>query len=162
MIFATYQAKVELVGYKNMKLKIKKIDDSAIIPNYAHNTDSGMDLYSIEDKIIRPGETALIKTGLKIELPQNTEAQIRPKSGIALKHSVTVLNTPGTIDEGYTGEIQVILINHGERVYKVNKGEKIAQLVVMPVIRVEIEEVNELIETSRGLGGFGSTGLTHG
>lgn len=145
-----------------MKLKIKKIDESAIIPNYVHATDSGMDLYSIEDKIIRPNETVLIKTGLKIELPANTEAQIRPKSGIALKHSVTVLNTPGTIDEGYTGEIQVILINHGERVYKVNKGEKIAQLVVMPVIRVEIEEVNELIETSRGLGGFGSTGLTHG
>ena len=161
MIFATYQAKVELVGYKNMKLKIKKIDDSAIIPNYAHNTDSGMDLYSIEDKIIRPGETALIKTGLKIELPQNTDAQIRPKSGIALKHSVTVLNTPGTIDEGYNGEIQVILINHGERLYKVNKGEKIAQMVIIPVIRVEVEEVNELQETSRGLGGFGSTGLKH-
>ena len=162
MIFATYQAKVELVEYKNMKLKIKKIDDSAIIPNYAHNTDSGMDLYSIEDKIIRPSETALIKTGLKIELPANTEAQIRPKSGIALKHSVTVLNTPGTIDEGYTGEIQVILINHGERLYKINKGEKIAQMVIMPVIRVQVEEVNELQETSRGLGGFGSTGLTHG
>ena len=145
-----------------MKLKIKKIDDSAIIPNYAHNTDSGMDLYSIEDKIIRPSETALIKTGLKIELPANTEAQIRPKSGIALKHSVTVLNTPGTIDEGYTGEIQVILINHGERLYKINKGEKIAQMVIMPVIRVQVEEVNELQETSRGLGGFGSTGLTHG
>ena len=149
------------MGYKNMKLKIKKIDDSAIIPNYAHNTDSGMDLYSIEDKIIRPGETALIKTGLKIELPQNTEAQIRPKSGIALKHSVTVLNTPGTIDEGYTGEIQVILIKHGERVYKINKGEKIAQMVIMPVIRVQVEQVNELQETPRGLGGFGSTGLKH-
>lgn len=144
-----------------MKLKIKKIDDSAIIPNYAHSTDSGMDLYSIEDKIIRPGETALIKTGLKIELPQNTEAQIRPKSGIALKNSVTVLNTPGTIDEGYTGEIQVILINHGERLYKVNKGEKIAQMVIMPVIRVQVEQVNELQETPRGLGGFGSTGLKH-
>ena len=150
------------MAYKNMKLKIKKINDSAIIPNYAHNTDSGMDLYSIEDKIIRPNETALIKTGLKIELPQNTEAQIRPKSGIALKHSVTVLNTPGTIDEGYTGEIQVILINHGERLYKVNKGEKIAQMVIMPVIRVQVEQVNELVETSRGLGGFGSTGLNHG
>jgi len=144
-----------------MKLKIKKINDSAIIPNYAHSTDSGMDLYSIEDKIIRPNETALIKTGLKIELPPNTEAQIRPKSGIALKNSVTVLNTPGTIDEGYTGEIQVILINHGERLYKVNKGKKIAQLVVMPVIRVDIEQVNELVETSRGVGGFGSTGLKH-
>lgn len=144
-----------------MKLKIKKLNQDAIIPNYAHITDSGMDLYSIEDKIIRPNETALIKTGLKIELPPNTEAQIRPKSGIALKNSVTVLNTPGTIDEGYTGEIQVILINHGERLYKVNKGEKIAQLVVMPVIRVQVEEIEELQETSRGVGGFGSTGLKH-
>jgi len=144
-----------------MKLKIKKLNQDAIIPNYAHSTDSGMDLYSVEDKIIAPSETTLIKTGISIELPKKTEAQIRPKSGIALKNSVTVLNTPGTIDEGYTGEIQVILINHGERLYKVNKGEKIAQLVIMPVIRVEIEQVNELIETSRGVGGFGSTGLKH-
>lgn len=142
-----------------MKLKIKKLNQDAIIPNYAHATDSGMDLYSIEDKIIRPGETSLIKTGLKIELPKKTEAQIRPKSGIALKHSVTVLNTPGTIDEGYTGEIQIILINHGKNPYKINKGEKIAQMVVMPVIRVAIQETNDLKDTSRGGGGFGSTGL---
>lgn len=144
-----------------MKLKIKKIDDSAIIPNYAHSTDSGLDIYSIEDKVIKPNETALIKTGLTIELPKNTEAQIRPKSGIALKNSVTVLNTPGTIDEGYTGEIQVILINHGDRIYKVNKGEKIAQMVIIPVIRVEVEQVSELQDTSRSDNGFGSTGLTH-
>ena len=81
-----------------MKLKIKKLNQDAIIPNYAHVTDSGMDLYSVEDKIISPNETSLIKTGISIELPKKTEAQIRPKSGIALKHSVTVLNTPGTID----------------------------------------------------------------
>jgi len=147
------------IGDKKMKLKIKRIDENAILPQYAHSTDSGMDLFSIEDKIILANETTLIKTGLKIELPPNTEAQIRPKSGIALKNSVTVLNTPGTIDEGYTGEICIILINHGNSPYKVNKGEKIAQMVIMPVIRVEVEEIEVLNETSRGVGGFGSTGV---
>lgn len=142
-----------------MKLKIKKLNQDAIIPNYVHSTDSGMDLYSVEDKIILPSETILIKTGISIELPKKTEAQIRPKSGIALKHSVTVLNTPGTIDEGYTGEIQIIMINHGKMAYKINKGEKIAQMVIMPVIRVAVQEVNDLKDTSRGVGGFGSTGL---
>ncbi len=142
-----------------MKLKVKRIDEEAIIPKYVHSTDSGMDIYSIENKVINPGETVLIKTGLKIELPPNTEAQIRPKSGIALKNSVTVLNTPGTIDEGFTGEICIILINHGKEDYKVNKGEKIAQMVIQPVIRVDIEEVHDIQNTSRGEGGFGSTGL---
>lgn len=142
-----------------MKLKVKRIDEEAIIPKYVHSTDSGMDIYSIENKVIKPGETVLIKTGLKIELPPNTEAQIRPKSGIALKNSVTVLNTPGTIDEGFTGEICIILINHGKEDYKVNKGEKIAQMVIQPVIRVDIEEVHDIQNTSRGEGGFGSTGL---
>lgn len=142
-----------------MKLKVKRIDEEAIIPKYVHSTDSGMDIYSIENKVIKPGETVLIKTGLKIELPPNTEAQIRPKSGIALKNSVTVLNTPGTIDEGFTGEICIILINHGKEDYKVNKGEKISQMVIQPVIRVDIEEVHDIQNTSRGEGGFGSTGL---
>lgn len=142
-----------------MKLKVKRISPDAIMPKYIHGTDSGMDVFSVEDKIIHPSETCLIKTGLKIELPPNTEAQIRPKSGIALKNSVTVLNTPGTIDEGYTGEICIILINHGNSPYKVNKGEKIAQMVIMPVIRVTLEEVDEIGDTSRGEGGFGSTGL---
>ena len=142
-----------------MKLKIKKIDEDAVIPKYVHAQDSGMDLYSIEDKIIKSGETALIKTGLIIELPENTEAQVRPKSGIALNHSVTVLNSPGTIDESFRGEICVILINHSKVDYKVEKLKKIAQLVIQPVIRVEIEEVKELSDTTRGQGGFGSTGL---
>lgn len=142
-----------------MKLKVKRINDNAIMPKYIHPTDSGMDIFSVEDKIINPSETVLIKTGLKIELPPNTEAQIRPKSGIALKNSVTVLNTPGTVDEGYTGEICIILINHGKEPYRVKNGEKIAQMVIMPVIRVELEEVYEIQDTSRGEGGFGSTGL---
>lgn len=144
-----------------MELKIKRIDSSAILPEYVHPGDSGMDLYSIEEKILEPGETTLVRTGLKIELPTGTEAQIRPRSGLALKNSVTVLNSPGTIDFGFRGEVGIILINHGRESFKINKGMKIAQMVIIPVIRVKITEVDELSETARGEGGFGSTGLTN-
>lgn len=142
-----------------MQLKVQKISDEAIIPYYAHKGDAGLDLFSIEEVIIKPSETALIKTGIKIELPENTEAQVRPRSGLALKHSITVLNTPGTIDEGYRGEICIILINHGKRDFKVEKHMKIAQMVVKPIIPVEVMEVKELSDSSRGEGGFGSTGI---
>ncbi len=100
-----------------------------------------------------------MKTGIKIQLPPNTEAQIRPKSGLALKKGITVLNTPGTVDEGYRREIGVILINHSDTTYNVETGQKIAQMVIMPVVRVAIEEVQSLDETARGEGGFGSTGV---
>jgi len=140
-------------------LKIKKLHKDAKIPSYAHDKDSGMDLYAIEDNLIYPNECKAIKTGLSIELPENTEAQIRPKSGIALNHSVTVLNTPGTVDENYRGEIIVLLINHGIDTYFIEKGKKIAQMIICPVIRVDIEELKDLSDTSRGSGGFGSTGL---
>ena len=142
-----------------MEIQIRRINELATIPSYAHEGDAGMDLYSIDEVEIAPGETSLIHTGITIQLPQGTEAQIRPRSGLALKHSVTVLNTPGTIDEGYRGEIGVILINHSKNTFKVVKGMKIAQMVIKPVLRVEIEEVNELTQTSRGQGGFGSTGM---
>lgn len=142
-----------------MKLLIKKINENAIIPQYAHHNDSGLDLYAVEDISIPKGEVRLIKTGITIELPSNTEAQVRPRSGLALKSGITVLNTPGTIDEGYRGEVGVILINHGNSVFEVKQGMKIAQMVVMPVIRVEVEEVEELSNTKRGEGGFGSTGV---
>ena len=142
-----------------MKLIFKKLNADAIIPLYAHPGDAGMDLHAICDKEIPSGEVALIGTGLSIQLPENTEAQVRPKSGLALKHAITVLNTPGTVDEGYRGEIGVILINHGKQTYQVSKGQKIAQLVIKPVLTVEIEEQSELTGTSRGAGGFGSSGL---
>ncbi|MDF2505524.1 dUTP diphosphatase [Clostridium sp.] len=142
-----------------MNLKIKRINEEAILPQYAHQGDAGLDLFSIEDKIIKPGETTLIHTGIQMELPKDTEAQVRPRSGLALKHSITVLNTPGTIDEGYRGEVGVILINHGKANFKVEKQMKIAQMVIKPVFRVQIEEVSELSETERAEGGFGSTGL---
>lgn len=143
-----------------MKLKIRKIHESAITPSYAHEGDAGMDLYSIDEAEIAAGETILVHTGITIELPRGTEAQIRPRSGLAIKNSITILNAPGTIDEGYRGEIGVILINHGKKSFKVIKGMKIAQMVIKPVFHTEIEEVDELTQTSRGQGGFGSTGTT--
>ena len=118
-----------------------------------------MDLFAVEEQKILSGEANLIRTGISIELPQGTEAQVRPRSSLAFKHSITVLNTPGTIDAGYRGEVGVILINHGKQPFKVLKGMKIAQMVIAPVIRAEIEEVDSLAETRRGEGGFGSTGV---
>jgi len=140
-------------------LKIKFINNKARLPQYAHPGDAGLDLYSVESIEINPGDTALIKTGIVIELPEETEAQIRPRSGLALKYQVTVLNTPGTIDEGYRGEIGVILINHSKETFKVEEGMKIAQMVIKPVLRVYVEEVDVLSETKRGVGGYGSTGI---
>lgn len=141
------------------RIKVLRLVDSARLPKYEHDDDSGLDLFSVEEQEISSGETVLIKTGISVELPQRTEAQIRPRSGLALKHSITVLNTPGTIDAGYRGEIGVILINHGKQPFKVLEGMKIAQMVIVPVIRAEIEEVDSLSETLRGEGGFGSTGV---
>ncbi|USK68412.1 dUTP diphosphatase [Peribacillus asahii] len=140
-------------------LKVKKLYSDAKLPFYAHQGDAGMDIYSREETTIAPGETKLVKTGISIELPQLTEAQIRPRSGLALKHSITVLNTPGTIDEGYRGEIGVILINHGNKDFQVEKDMRIAQMVIKPVIQVELQEVTDsLSNTERGQGGFGSSG----
>jgi dUTP pyrophosphatase len=150
-----------LKGYHplKMKLKIIKLSELAKLPKYEHEDDSGLDLFSIEEQTISSGETKLIHTGIAVELPEGTEAQIRPRSGLALKHSITVLNTPGTIDAGYRGEVGVILINHGKANFHVSIGMKIAQMVIVPILHVEVEEVNELSATRRGEGGFGSTGL---
>ncbi|MEA5495591.1 dUTP diphosphatase [Limnoraphis robusta Tam1] len=142
-----------------MKIKILRLNEAAILPKYAHPNDAGLDLYSIEDQEILPGESKLIHTGISIELSPGTEAQIRPRSGLALKHQITVLNTPGTIDADYRGEIGVILINHGKTTFNINKGMKIAQLVIAPVIHAEIEEVQQLNSTIRGDNGFGSSGV---
>jgi len=140
-------------------LKIKKLFNDAKLPFYAHEGDAGMDIYSREEKTIAPGETTLIKTGISVELPPSTEAQIRPRSGLALKHSITVLNSPGTIDEGYRGEVGVILINHGKEEFLVEKDMRIAQMVIKPVIRVKIVEAEDTLSNSeRGQGGFGSSG----
>jgi dUTP pyrophosphatase len=141
-----------------MILKIKKLHTDAIVPSYAHAGDAGLDLFSVEEARIAPGTSLMVKTGISIELPEGTEGQVRPRSGLALKHQITLLNSPGTIDEGYRGEVGVIVINHGKETFEVTKGMKIAQLLVKPVLRVEVEEVGDLSETARGAGGFGSTG----
>ncbi|HMR55658.1 MAG TPA: dUTP diphosphatase [Candidatus Doudnabacteria bacterium] len=140
-----------------MLIKVKKTSPEAILPSYSHPGDSGLDLFSNEDKDILSGETCLVNTGISIELPNETEAQIRPRSGLALKNGITVLNTPGTIDAGYRGEIGVILINHSKNTFHISKKMKIAQMVITPVITVGVIEVLSLNETSRGSGGFGST-----
>ncbi|MEM9216736.1 MAG: dUTP diphosphatase [Cyanobacteria bacterium P01_F01_bin.150] len=142
-----------------VKIRVKKLVDTATLPTYAHIDDSGMDLFAIESEEILPGKTALIRTGIAIEIPLGTEAQVRPRSGLALKHAITVLNTPGTVDAGYRGEIGVVLINHGQRSFQVAKGMKIAQMVLAPVLRAEIEESDRLSDTERGMGGYGSTGV---
>ena len=141
-----------------MKIKVVKLTETAQIPEYAREGDSGMDLRAVVACTIPPGETALVKTGIAIELPADTEAQVRPRSGLALNHAVTVLNTPGTVDAGYRGEIAVILINHGKRPFRVEAGMRIAQMAIVPIIRAEVELVSELSASSRGSGGFGSTG----
>jgi dUTP pyrophosphatase len=140
-----------------MQVKIKLLSDKAIIPSYAHSNDSGMDLFAIKDEILKAGETKVINIGLSIELPENTEAQIRPKSGLSSSSGVSAIL--GTIDEGYRGEIGVILYNHSAVDYEIKEGKKIAQMVIMPVLRPSIIQVKELSDTSRGEGGFGSTGL---
>lgn len=140
-------------------LKIKRVDPDAKLPYRANKGDAGLDLFSIEEKVIEPGETALIRTGIQIELPEGTEAQVRPRSGLALKHSVTILNSPGTIDQGYRGEINVILMNHGRELFQVEKQMRIAQMVIAPVLSVTLEEIDTLSASERGEGGFGSSGV---
>jgi len=142
-----------------MKLKIKKLNPEAIIPSYQTKEAAGFDLHSIEDVILNPNERKLIATGLAFEIEYGYEVQIRPRSGLAFKHGITVLNSPGTIDSDYRGEIKVLLINHSNEKFEIKKGDRIAQAVVAPVIQAEIVEVEELSETKRGKGGFGSTGI---
>ncbi|WP_026572238.1 dUTP diphosphatase [Bacillus sp. UNC438CL73TsuS30] len=140
-------------------VKVKLMNDDARIPYRAHEGDAGLDLFSSEEKIIKAGEAGLVRTGLQIELPKGTEAQIRPRSGLALKHSITVLNSPGTIDEGYRGEIQIILINHGKEDFKIEKQMRIAQMVIAPVLKVNLIETENLSDSVRLEGGFGSSGI---
>ncbi len=141
-----------------MKVGFKRIHPDATLPAYAHASDAGMDVRSVEDLTIPAGRRALVHTGLVMMLPPDAEAQVRPRSGLALKHGVTVLNTPGTIDSGYRGEVGVILANFGEADFEVRKGDKIAQIVIAPVTRPVVVEVDEIDDTDRGAGGFGSTG----
>ena len=143
-----------------IKVLVKKLNPKAELPKYKTEGSSGMDLMAlIENPIkIKPQSSALISTGLSIAIPEDTEVQIRPRSGLAAKSSISVLNTPGTIDSDYRGEIKIILFNHGKEEFTVNNGDRIAQMILMPVLKAQFEEIKELPKTVRGSGGFGSTG----
>ena len=143
-----------------IKIQIKKLSTSVSIPKYETSGSSGMDVAAYIEKniIISPGEKALVPTGFSVSIPIGYEIQIRPRSGLAAKKNITVLNTPGTIDADYRGEVKVILINLGKEKFIVENGDRIAQMVVCPVIQADFEEVKELSNTERGSGGFGSTG----
>ena len=142
------------------KILVKKLNSSVILPSYKTIGSSGMDLMALTDEpiTILPKKSYLVPTGISLAIPKNYEIQIRPRSGLAAKNNITVLNTPGTIDSDYRGEIKVILFNHGSDKFLINNGDRIAQIVLIPVYYIEFEEVDNLPDTLRGEGGFGSTG----
>ena len=143
-----------------IKVQIKKLDPDVEIPEYKTSGSSGVDLKAfIKNKVtIKPFKSIIIPTGLSIAVPENCEVQIRPRSGLAANSSISILNTPGTIDSDYRGEIKVIIYNHGDKEFFVNNGDRIAQMILMPVFKFKFEEVDILSKTIRGSGGFGSTG----
>ena len=143
-----------------VKVLIKKLNPSVQLPSYKTDGASGMDLMAFIKKPINlePGKSCLVSTGLSVAFPQKYEIQIRPRSGLAAKNNISVLNTPGTIDSDYRGELKIILFNHGNENFIINNNDRVAQMVLTPVIKMELEEVNELPESTRGEGGFGSTG----
>ena len=143
-----------------VKVLIKKLNSSVKLPSYKTNGASGMDLMAWLEKPINlePGKSCLVPTGLSVAFPKEYEIQIRPRSGLAAKNNISVLNTPGTIDSDYRGELKVILFNHGSEKFIINNNDRIAQMVLTPVIKMELEETNELPKSIRGEGGFGSTG----
>lgn len=128
------------------------------LPSYETSGAAGMDLRAAEAIVLKPGARCLMPTGLAMALPENYEAQVRPRSGLAVKHGVTVLNAPGTIDSDYRGEIKVPLINHGDMDFIIARGDRVAQMVIAPVVQVKWNEIETLDETHRGVGGFGSSG----
>ena len=143
-----------------VKVLIKKLNPSVQLPSYKTNGASGMDLMAFIEKPINlePGKSCLVSTGLSVAFAEEYEIQIRPRSGLAAKNNIGVLNTPGTIDSDYRGEIKIILFNHGSENFTINKNDRVAQMVLTPIIKMELEEVNELPVSIRGKGGFGSTG----
>ena len=143
-----------------VKVLVKKLDPKVKLPSYKTEGSSGMDLIAFTDKPIKinPNTSELIPTGLSVAIPKDMEIQIRPRSGLAINSNISVLNTPGTIDSDYRGEIKVILFNHSNKEFIVNNNERIAQMILAPVLKVDFEEVSDLPDSTRGSGGFGSTG----
>ena len=143
-----------------VKVLIKKLDPAVKLPEYKTSGASGVDLIAcIKEPInLEPNTSVLIPTGLSVAFPEDYEIQIRPRSGLAAKNNISVLNTPGTIDSDYRGEIKVIIYNHGNENFSINNGDRIAQMILAPVVKMELEEKNDLPKSIRGKGGFGSTG----
>ena len=143
-----------------VKILIKKTSKEVITPKYKTDGSSGVDLSAFLEKkvVIKPNSSELIPTGLQVAIPEELEIQIRPRSGLAAKESIGVLNSPGTIDSDYRGELKIILFNHGKEDFIINNGDRIAQMVLVPIVKMEFEEVDSLPDTVRGQGGFGSTG----
>jgi len=142
-----------------LEILVTKLDNDAVIPTYAKPGDAGADLYSISDLVLSPGERALVKTGIAIALPNGYVGLVHPRSGLGLKNGISVVNTPGTIDAGYRGEIGVVLINHDlHESFQVKKGDRIAQLVIQKVENAQFKMVDQLPESERSTGGYGSTG----
>ena len=143
-----------------VKILIKKLSKKVITPKYKTEGSSGLDLCAFLNKtvVIKPKSSKLIPTGLSVAFPKEYEIQIRPRSGLAAKNNISVLNTPGTIDSDYRGEIKIILFNHGSKDFIINNGDRVAQMVLVPILKMELEEVDNLPDTLRGEGGFGSTG----
>ena len=143
-----------------VKILIKKTSKKAITPKYKTKGSSGVDLSAFLNKkiVIKPNSSELVPTGLQVAIPKELEIQIRPRSGLAAKESMGVLNSPGTIDSDYRGELKIILFNHGDKDFIINNGDRIAQMVLVPILKMEFEEVDNLPNTVRGQGGFGSTG----
>jgi dUTP pyrophosphatase len=140
------------------RVQVRRLVSEAILPRYQTPDAAGMDLHAVETVTIAPGATVAVDTGLAFAIPRGFEGQVRPRSGIALKHAVTVVNAPGTIDADYRAAVKVLLINHGREPFAIKVGDRIAQLVIAPVIQADLVEVDTLSETERGTGGFGSTG----
>ena len=143
-----------------VKILIKKTNKEVTTPKYKTDGSSGVDLSAFLEKkvVIKPNSSELITTGLQVAIPEELEVQIRPRSGLAAKESIGVLNSPGTIDSDYRGELKIILFNHGKEDFIINNGDRIAQMVLVPILKMEFEEVDSLPDTIRGQGGFGSTG----
>ena len=143
-----------------IKVFVKKLGTSVKLPSYKTDGASGMDLMAYINKSIelKPGESCLVPTGLSVAFPKEYEIQIRPRAGLAAKDNISVLNTPGTIDSDYRGEIKVILFNHGNKNFEINNNDRIAQMILTPIVKMDLEETNELPESIRGARGFGSTG----
>ena len=140
------------------EFKVTKLSEGAKVPTRAHPGDAGLDLYSTEELDLYPGERALVGTGIAVHIPRGYVGLVHPRSGLAVKHGITVLNTPGTVDAGYHGEIKVILYNSSDRPYDISVGDRIAQLVIQEVVLADFEEVDGFDETDRGENGFGSSG----